>query len=82
MKVYYYDIGREKGMKKYVKEIVANSERVILAEMRGMEARVAPKIQLGARYIVVVSSGSRFLDWECISGRGVMVCFRENIYKY
>jgi len=38
--VYHYDTGREKDMREYVKETVANSERVILAEMRGMEARM------------------------------------------
>lgn len=48
--MYYYDTGREKDMKEYVKETVANSEKVILAEMRAMEARMESNIQARARW--------------------------------
>lgn len=61
MKVYYYGTARDKYMKEYVKETVANSEKVILvqmqafhtemqAEMRAMEARMESKIQARARW--------------------------------
>ncbi|RPB22659.1 hypothetical protein L211DRAFT_850414 [Terfezia boudieri ATCC MYA-4762] len=42
-KVYHYDIAREKDMKDYIKDTIANSQLLILAEMRALEARVESK---------------------------------------
>ncbi|KAF8470075.1 hypothetical protein BDZ91DRAFT_792094 [Kalaharituber pfeilii] len=49
-KVYYYDAAREKDMKDYVKDTVANSEKVILAEMKAMEARMEARIESKTRW--------------------------------